>query len=100
VRRLHYTGSALNDLAEIAAFIAGESGSRVVAEAFVGKIRQRCLKLATLPGTLGTPRPELRPDIRSIAHQGYVIFFRYLGDRTETVNVLEGHRDVDGHFTQ
>jgi toxin ParE1/3/4 len=67
VRHLHYTKSALNDLAEFAAFIAGESGSRVVAEAFVGKIRQRCAKLATLPGTLGTPHPELRPDIRSIA---------------------------------
>jgi plasmid stabilization system protein ParE len=100
VRHLHYTTSALNDLAEIAAYIAGESGSRAVAEAFVGKIRQRCAKLATLPGTLGTPRAELRPDIRSIAHQGYVIFFRYLGDRIQIVNVLEGHRDVDGHFRQ
>lgn len=58
------------------------------------------MKLAALAGTLGTPRPELLPDIRSIAHQGYVVFFRYLGDRIEIVNVLEGHRDIDGHFRQ
>ena len=26
---------------------------------------------------------------------GYVIFFRYVGDRFEVVNILEGHRDID-----
>ena len=56
------------------------------------------MKLASLPGTLGRPRPALRPDIRSFPFKGYVIFFRYEGDAMEVVNVLEGHRDVPSHF--
>lgn len=51
-----------------------------------------------LSGTLGRARPELRPDIRSFAFGNYTIFFRYLDDRFEVVNVLEGHRDFDAHF--
>ena len=55
-------------------------------------------KLASLPGTLGRARPELRPDIRSFPFKGYVIFFRYAADTFERVNVLEGHRDVVAYF--
>jgi toxin ParE1/3/4 len=51
-----------------------------------------------VPGTLGRSRPELRPDLRSFAFKGYVIFFRYRGDRFEVVNVLEGHRDAITYF--
>jgi toxin ParE1/3/4 len=51
-----------------------------------------------LPGTLGRSRPELRPDIRSFAFKGYVIFFRYEGTTFDVVNVLEGHRDVVTYF--
>jgi toxin ParE1/3/4 len=58
----------------------------------------QCRKLASLPGTLGRPRPELRPDIRSFPFKGYMIFFRYKDDMFEVVNVLEGHRDVIAYF--
>jgi plasmid stabilization system protein ParE len=51
-----------------------------------------------LPGTLGRARPELRPNIRSFAFRGYVIFFRYEGERLEVINVLEGHRDVESFY--
>jgi plasmid stabilization system protein ParE len=27
-----------------------------------------------------------------------MIFFRYLGDTVEIVNVIEGHRDIEAHF--
>ena len=37
-------------------------------------------------------------DIRSSAFKGYVVFFRYRDDLLEIVNVIEGHRDIDGHF--
>jgi hypothetical protein len=56
----------------------------------VDALRQQCRRLASLPGTLGHPRPELRPDIRSFAFKNYVIFFRYEGDTLEVVNILEG----------
>jgi toxin ParE1/3/4 len=51
-----------------------------------------------LPATLGTARPELRPDIRSTPCQGYTIFFRYLGDTVQIVSVLGAHRDIEGYF--
>jgi toxin ParE1/3/4 len=56
-------------------------------------------KLAGLPGVMGRARPELRTDIRSFPHKGYVIFFRYTGDFFEVINVLEGHRDIEAFFS-
>lgn len=47
---------------------------------------------------MGRPRPELRVDLRSSVFKGHVIFFRYIDDVLEVVNVLEGHRDIDSHF--
>jgi toxin ParE1/3/4 len=98
VRQLVYLTSAHHDLIDILQYITRESGSLAVGRAFVDRIRQQCAKLASLPGTLGRARPELRPDIRSTSFRGYVIFFRYEGDDFEVVNVLEGHRDVDAYF--
>jgi toxin ParE1/3/4 len=63
-------------------------------------LRRQCARLAALPGTLGRPRPELRPDIRSFPCRGYIIFFRYEAETLEVVNLLEGHRDFPGLFTE
>jgi toxin ParE1/3/4 len=98
VRHLIYLDSALADFTEIFAYIARESGSRVIGRRFVDRLREQCMKLASLSGTLGRARPELRPDIRSFAFQNYIIFFRYADDRFEVVNVLEGHCDIITYF--
>ena len=96
--RLRYLDSAKRDLVNTLRYITRESNSLAVAQQFVGSLRQKCRHLAELPGQMGRPRPELRPDIRSFAFRGYVIFFRYADDMLEIVNILEGHRDVDAHF--
>lgn len=93
MRKLSFTSEALGNIADITAYIALESGSRSVAEAFVGKVKAKCEKMASLPGVLGRERSELKPDLRSVAFKSYVIFFRYIGDVLEVVTVLEGHRD-------
>jgi toxin ParE1/3/4 len=98
VRRLVYLASARRDFADILEYITRESGSLAIGRGFVDLLRMQCRKLASLPGILGPPRPELRPDIRSFPFKGYVIFFRYEGDLFEAVNVLEGHRDIIGYF--
>jgi len=36
--------------------------------------------------------------MRSFPYKGYVIFFRYVADRFEVVNILEGHRDIEAFF--
>lgn len=98
MRQLVYLAAARRDFADILEYITRESGSLAIGRGFVDLLRMQCRKLASLPATLGRPRPELRPDIRSFPFKGYVIFFRHNGDRFEVVNVLEGHRDMVAHF--
>ncbi|MES2046430.1 MAG: type II toxin-antitoxin system RelE/ParE family toxin [Pseudomonadota bacterium] len=94
MRELVFLTDAREDLREIGFYIAQESGSTVIALSFVDGIIERCGRLAGLPGTLGTARSELRPDLRSIAHENYVVFFRYIEDRVEIVNIIHAHRDL------
>jgi toxin ParE1/3/4 len=95
---LRFTSDALDNIADIAHYIAQESGSRALAATFTDRLVKKCENLASLPGTLGRARPELRPQIRSFAFKSYVVFFRYEGDVFEVVNVLEGHRDIEAFF--
>ena len=98
MRRATFLASVRADFIAILTYVADESGSVAVGEAFVRRLRAKCHKLASLRGAIGRPRPALRPDIRSFPYMGYVIFFRYVGERFEVVNILEGHRDVDSYF--
>jgi toxin ParE1/3/4 len=36
--------------------------------------------------------------LRSHPFEAYVIFFRYVGDVLEIVDILEGHWDIDAFF--
>ena len=98
--RLTYLESAKQDFVHILRYITMESRSLTTGQQFVAALRQKCRHLANLPGHMGRPRPELRPEMRSFAFRGYVIFFRYVDDRFEIINVLEGHRDIEQHFEQ
>ncbi len=98
MRRLVYLSSARQDFRDILRYLTQESGDRALARGFVNRLQQQCGKLASLPGTLGRARPELRPDIRSVPYRGYIIFFRYEAEMFEVVNVLEGHRDFSSLF--
>lgn len=90
-------------LAEIATYIERESGSRATADAFIEKITDYCEHIASLPGLMGRPRPELRPDYRSITLGSYVIFLRYADEEGPLShlyvgNVVHGSRDLDAYF--
>lgn len=100
MRQLIYLGSAYQDLLNIQRYIARESGHVSVGSRFAAQIHQQCSKLASLPGTLGRPRPEFRHDIRSFPFKGYIVFFRYVADTFEVVNILQGNRDIDAFFRQ
>lgn len=96
--RLRFSAAAKADLESIAAYIADRSGSRAVAERFARQLRQKCRELAAAPIMMGRSRLDLRLDLRSHTYKSYIIFFRYVGDVLEIINVLEGHRDVDAFF--
>jgi toxin ParE1/3/4 len=98
MRKLRLTSTAIDDLSDIAEYIAENSANRATGRTFAGQLRAQCRKLASLPGTLGRPRPELHPSLRSFAFRDYAIFFRYREDIFEVVNILEGHRDIDSYF--
>jgi plasmid stabilization system protein ParE len=100
VPRLRYTAAARDSLADIARHIRRQSGSAAIARRFVAYLQQRCAALAASPFQLGRPRPELRSDLRSFAVGNYVIFFRYIDDVLEVVDVLDGHRDIDVYFNR
>jgi len=100
VRRLIYLAAAERDLVSILAYITRESGSLAIGRGFTDQVQAHCAKLASLPGTLGRARPELRPDIRSSIYKNYVVFFRYREDALEVVNILEGHRDIKTFFSE
>lgn len=46
----------------------------------------------------GRARNELRAGLRSYPYKSYVIFFHYVADVLEIVNVIEGHRDIPALF--
>jgi plasmid stabilization system protein ParE len=103
VPRLVWRTAARRDLADIAAHIEGESGSRDVADRFVDKIIEYCEHLAALPGLMGRPRPELRRHYRSTTFGNYVVFLRYADEdgphsHLYVVNVIHGARDIDAYF--
>ncbi len=98
MRTLSFTSAADNDLGDIAFFIADASGSREAGTDFTRQLTDKCEHIARLGGILGSARPELRADIRSVPCKGYVIFFRYLGQHMEIVNVLHGSRDLTAYF--
>jgi len=95
---LRYSSEALDNLADIAAYVTISTDSEQLAARLVEQLRGKCRKIASLPGRLGRDRSELRPSMRSVAHGNYVIFFRYLDDTLEVVAVLEGHRDIVAHL--
>ena len=100
MRKLVYLSSANRDILDILDRITRESGSLAVGLKFTNSIKSQCKKLASLSGTLGRSRPELRPDIRSFAFKNYIIFFRYLDNTFEIVNILEGHRDLESFYSK
>ncbi|MGK9050313.1 type II toxin-antitoxin system RelE/ParE family toxin [Neorhizobium petrolearium] len=96
--RVQYLDSAHADFRNIFDYVARESGSIATAHKFVEALRQKCRHVASLPGTMGRNRSELGHGLRSVAHRGYIIYFRYADNRFQIVNILEGHRDAEKHF--
>jgi plasmid stabilization system protein ParE len=96
--RLVYLDTGRDTLLKVTLFIAKASGYSDVARDFNRRIRQKCRALAEAPFPLGRLRPELRPDIRSLAVGNHVIFFRASPELVEIVAVVEGHLDLSAFF--
>ncbi|NDE89594.1 MAG: type II toxin-antitoxin system RelE/ParE family toxin [Alphaproteobacteria bacterium] len=96
--QLVYTITAQHDLDAIFDYIVDESGYASKADAFVLKLEKKCEEIARVPFHIGKNRSNLREDMRSLPFGNYVIFFRYIDDTVEIINILQGHRDIEGFY--
>nr|WP_294813033.1 type II toxin-antitoxin system RelE/ParE family toxin [uncultured Sphingomonas sp.] len=83
--------AALRDAARIWAYVALDNVA--AADALVDRLDEKLTLLAENPG-LGTPRPEFRADLRSVAVGNYVIFYTPFPDGIRVVRILHGARHV------
>jgi toxin ParE1/3/4 len=97
--RLKMLPSAMTDLVKVLDGVTRETGSLDIGLRFVSALRQPCATLASLPGLHGRACRELHPDIRSVAFDSvpfnnYAIFFRYVEETFEVVNIVNDDYDT------
>lgn len=95
MRTMRLSRVARRSLTEFAGYIAGSNGNDEAGAVFVAQLRRQCEKLATLPGTIGRPRPDIADGVRSFAFRSYVILFRYRETTLDILNIVHGRRDVE-----
>lgn len=86
------TEQAEADLEEALDYL--EERSPAAAERLAGAIEERCQLLGSVPG-LGRPRDDLRPGLRSLVVERYVLFYRVTEQAVEVLRILHGSRDID-----
>jgi len=93
--RVHKTRQAEADLLNIWLHIAEHDLS--AADRFFDRVERRCGTLARRP-RLGTARPEIAADARSLVEGRYLILYRIVGQIIEIVRVVHGARDLPTLF--
>jgi toxin ParE1/3/4 len=86
---------AESDVIEIWVYIAEDSIAE--ADRWIDRLDERLRLWATQP-TIGRPREELAPSLRSMPFGRYVVFFVAAQDGIDVVRVLHSSRDVDTNF--
>jgi toxin ParE1/3/4 len=90
------TPQATQDLETIADYLATVS-QMDRAEKFLSDIDTQFLYIAQFP-RIGRSREELYPNLRSLPHKQYVIFYCLLDDSIEIFRVVSGYQDVTDLF--
>jgi len=88
---------ASQDLNEIADYFTAnniETGER-----FFQNFARRCQQLVNFPN-LGRSYTEIRPDLRGLSLNGYIIFYRILDDGIEILRVVSGRRNLPSLFEE
>ncbi len=84
----------LNDIADYFASQSLESGDR-----FFRAFNRRCSQLVAFPNS-GKSYAAIRPDLRGLSLEGYVIFYRVLDDGVEILRVVSGRRNFPSLFEE
>jgi toxin ParE1/3/4 len=84
----------LNDIADYFAENSLEAGDR-----FFRTFDRKCKQLVAFPNS-GKSYAAIRPDLRGLSLEGYVIFYRVLDDGIEILRVVGGRRDFPSLFEE
>ena len=95
MNRFRLSLRAKTDLAAIHRYIAQDA--LTTADHFVAEFFDLFHLLAKNP-EIGQQRVELRPNLRSISHGSYVVFFYPMAGGVEIAGVVHGARDIDALF--
>ncbi len=88
--------AAKNDLKEIYQYglrLWGQTQS----ESYLSTIKKQFWLLTQQP-LIGTQRPELLPDVRSLPINSHTLFYRVTTTRVEVIRVLHGRQDPQRHL--
>ncbi len=88
--------SASRDLNEIADYFLPrnlEAGEKLFRE-----FNKKCQNLANFP-SMGRSYAHIKPSLRGLPLDGYVILYQVLDDGVEILGVVSGNRDLESLFT-
>ncbi|MEO0456593.1 MAG: type II toxin-antitoxin system RelE/ParE family toxin [Cyanobacteria bacterium P01_A01_bin.114] len=88
---------ASQDLNEIADYFA--ENNLEAGERFFIAFNRKCQQLAAFPNS-GKSYAAIRPGLRGLSLEGYVIFYRLLDDGIEILRVISGRRDFPTVFEE
>ena len=94
--QLTITQPAINDIEQIADYLAAESGL-ARSEKFLSNLYGKFAKIARFP-TIGRKRSELLPRARSLSIENYIILYIVDGANISIMRVVSGYRDLNALF--
>jgi toxin ParE1/3/4 len=96
--RFRLTKPAIQDIEEIADYIAQQSGLEQ-SEIFLSKLESKFSKIVTF-SLLGRKRDEILNNIRTIPLDNYLILYLPIGEDIEILRIVSGYRDLSTLFTE
>lgn len=94
---LQFSFEAGRDLIDIWDHVALDNVD--TADRLVAKIEDSCDRLCRFPN-MGPHREDLRPGLRMLVANGYVVLYRPWEDRIQIVRIVHGRRDMDALFPE
>ena len=88
---------ASQDLNEIADYFA--ENNIEVGERFFQAFNRKCQQLVAFPNS-GKSHESIRPGLRGLSFEKYIIFYRILEDGIEILRVVSGRRDFPSMFEE
>ena len=95
--QFYLTQPAIQDIEDIADYIAGQAGLEQ-AERFLSKLDAKFARITQFP-SLGRPRNEILPGLRSLSMDSYLILYTATESRVDILRVVSGYCDLSGLFT-